>query len=127
MAEKALAHPQHVQLPAELLATSLRGCRNESEFFDRLLKLIRRKNHVDTLRFIIQRKPGFAGSVWAAIRLKLWNLLRYQHDRVIFRQNMVNSQLTSAIEFEREMLRSEVRRLEKRIEQLESRNGESTS
>ena len=118
-AEKAVADPWHRQLPPELLATTLRGCRDEPEFLDRLIGLMRRKSHTDTMRFDIPRRPGFAGSVWATIRRKLWKLLRYQHDRVIFRQNMVNTQFMNAIEFERDLLRAEVGRLERRIEQLE--------
>ena len=76
----ALANPRHVQLPPELLATSLRGCRDEREFLDRLLELVRRKSHVDTIRFDIPRKPGFVGSAMAAVRKFLWRALRYQHD-----------------------------------------------
>ena len=126
-AERALADPRHVLLPPELLATSLRGCRDEREFLDRLLELVRRKSHVDTIRFDIPRKPGFVGSAMAAVRKFLWRALRYQHDRVIFRQNMVNSQFMNAIEFERDLLRADVVRLEKRIEQLEKNRGGGAS
>jgi hypothetical protein len=120
-AEKAFARSGRAHYPPELLATSLCGCRNEREFLDRLLVLTRRKSHVDTSHFDSTRRPGIAGMVWASIRQKLWRLLRYQHERVFFRQNMVNSQFVSAVEFERDLLLSEITRLEERLDRLERR------
>jgi hypothetical protein len=81
--------------------------------------MIRRKSHVDTLKLDIARRPGFMGALMQRSRLFLWKLLRYQHNRIVTRQNLVNTQLTATLEFQLE----EIRRLRSRVDELEKRGG----
>jgi len=62
--------------------------------------LLRYRDAFDTYDFDIPRKPGPVGSVMARVKKALWKLLRYQHDRIAFRQNLINSLFTNAVEFE---------------------------
>ena len=113
------ADPLYYQLPPELQAASLRGCRNESEFEARYFALLRRKHHTATNDYVIPRKPGPAGALIGRLRRVLWKVLVYQHDRMSFLQNMINTSLVSALDFDRQELRREVGRLEARIAALE--------
>lgn len=104
-------------LPPELSALSLREARSESEFLDRWITLARRKSHVDTLEFDLPRRAGVVGALLQRVRLLLWKVLRYQHNRVVSRQNLVNSHLVAAVEFQAD----EIRRLQARLDDLERR------
>jgi hypothetical protein len=115
------ADPSWHPLPAELQAPGLRGARTEQEFETRFFELARRKNHVGTEPFDIPHRPGALGALSARIKQVLWKVFRYQHDRMAFHQNMINSHLTNALEFERDALRREVARLEARMAELERR------
>ncbi len=122
LAAEAKAHAadrMYNPLPAELQAVSLRGCRSEAEFESRYFTLVRRKHHSSTADFIIQRRPGWKGAVLARLKRVLWKLLLYQHDRMSFLQNMINTSLLSALDFDRQELRREVARLEGRLAELE--------
>lgn len=116
-AELRLAHPDHIPLPAPLHALSLREAKSEAEFLDRWYALVRRKCHVDTLKFDIPRRPGAAGGLMQKARTILWKALRYQHNRVVSRQNLVNSHLVATLEFQAD----EIRRLRTRLDDLERR------
>jgi hypothetical protein len=107
--------PRCLFLDWSVNALSLADARDESDYLERLTRLVRYKNHVDTRIFDIPRKPGIRGSILAAFKQFLWKLLRYQHDRVTFRQNLVNSNVMALIEFQRE----EIRKLEARVADLE--------
>ena len=115
------ADPMHHELPRELQACSLRDCRTEREFEARYFALLRRKHHAAPLDFTIQRRPGLRGAVMARLKRALWKLLVYQHDRMSFLQNMINTSLVSALDFDRQELRREVARLEGRLAELERR------
>jgi hypothetical protein len=118
-ADRWKSDPRCAFLPAELSALSLRDARSETEYQDRLLRLVRAKSGTDTRTFDMPRRPGISGRLWGAVRVFLWKLLRYQHDRTTFRQNLVNQGLAAALEFEA----AERRRLERRVEDLERRLG----
>lgn len=111
--------PLLAPLPESLHALNLREARNEADFLDRYVALARRKAHVDTLRLDLPRRPGLKGALSWHLRRALWRLLRYQHDRNIFRQNGVNSNLVAALEFQHEELRA----LRERVDRLEKRGG----
>ena len=81
-------------------ALALREAESESDYLARLLTLIRYRDAVDTFAFEIPRKPGFMQRMLAQVRSFLWRALRYQHDRIAFRQNLINGLFTSALEFE---------------------------
>lgn len=117
-ADRRMADPVHVALPPALQAQSLRQAGREAVFLDQWTDLVRRKCHVDTLKFDIARSPGTVGGLLQRARQVLWRVLRYQHDRVISRQNQVNSYLLAAVEFQNE----EIRRLRAQVETLERRS-----
>ena len=120
-ADRRLADPGHVQLPPELHALSLREARDEADFLERWSAQVRRKSHVDTLKFDIPRRPGALGSLFQRVRVVLWKALRYQHNRVVSLQNLVNSHLVATLEFQAD----EIRRLRARLDELE-RKGRGT-
>ena len=111
--------PRCAFLPWSLNALSLRDAKGAGIYYDRFLQLLRAKHHVGTLDFDVPRRPGLIGSVQGMVRSFLWKLLRYQHDRITFRQNLINSQLVSALEFERE----EMKKIADRFAELEKRLG----
>lgn len=104
-------------LPPEISALRLRGQPNHAAYLDALEDLVRRRHHMDTVGFRIPRKPGTMGAVLFRVRTVLWKLLRYQHDRMAFRQNQVNSNLMALLE----MQGAELQELRKRLERVEER------
>lgn len=101
-------------LPAEISALRLREAKSESEYTEILTDLVRRRQHIDALGFKVQRRRGWIGVPLWIVRVILWKLLRYQHDRMAFRQNQVNSNLMALLEAqggEIAALRREVERL----------------
>ena len=119
-ADARMADKEHEQLPWSLHALSLRDAKNEPEFLDRWAELSRKKSNV-ALRLNMPKPPGLASQlIWYA-RGFLWRLLRYQHDRIAFRQNLVNSQVSATLEFQHD----EIRRLRARIDEIENRGGKS--
>ena len=115
------ADPRCAFLPPHLNALSLGESVSEADYYRRYVDLIRYKSHVATLAFDMPRKPGLLGGVMAVVRKFLWKLLRYQHDRITFRQNLVNTQFTSAFEFQQRLMGEEMARLHARIADLEAR------
>lgn len=101
----------------------LARAQSEAEYLDQLIGLIRSRNAVDTLDFAIPRKPGAVGLFIARLKALLWKLLRYQHDRIAFQQNLINAHLTSALEFEVIQRQKETADLKRRIIELEKQNG----
>jgi hypothetical protein len=118
-AARARSAPLMIHPQRELSARSLLDAATEEEYLDRFVALVRRKHHADTFRIDVPRRRGAAGAALARVRLFLWKLLRYQHDRMAFQQNLINSQLAAALEFERD----EVRKLRSRVAELERRAG----
>lgn len=108
-------------VPAELNALDLLNASSQAEYMDILTRLIRYRDNVDTVIFDIPHRGGWRGRCAVWIKKKLWNLLRYQHDQLNFRQNIINSLYTSALEFAWDERRSEIARLEARISALEER------
>jgi len=111
--------PAPVEVPPAIHALALREARNESEFQDLLTRLLRHRDHLDTMPFPIPHRGGWRGRIMVRIKQALWQLLRYQHDRITFRQNLINTMYSSAIEFERTLHRRELDALKARIEALE--------
>jgi len=110
-------------LPPEISALALAQAKSDAEYMDHLIRLIRYRDAVATLDFDIPRKPGLAGLVMTRFKAFLWKLLRYQHDRIAFRQNLINTQLTSALEFEFIQQQKETADLRRRVAELEKQGG----
>lgn len=107
-------------LPIEYSALSLKTVRNETEYRHTLIKLLRNRSGLDTEDFDIPRKPGTAGKLFAALKRILWKLLRYQHDRMAFKQNVINDLVIGHMEFEMMTRDEQMRSLQNRISHLES-------
>ncbi|MFH0909085.1 MAG: hypothetical protein V1929_10010 [bacterium] len=119
-AARHMQDPRCAPLPWSLNARSLGDAKSESAYHERFMQLIRSGSHVDTLDHRIPRRRGFAGAVQGKLRSFLWKLLRYQHNRMAFRQNLINSHIVSALEFER----NESAKLAARVAELERRMGD---
>jgi hypothetical protein len=101
----------------------LARAQSEAEYLDQLIGLIRSRNAVETLDFAIPRKPGVVGLFMTRLKALLWKLLRYQHDRIAFQQNLINTQLTSVLEFEFTPRQKETADLKRRVAELEKQGG----
>lgn len=95
---KGRAAPPRVS--TEIGALALRKAFSDVDYLNNFVRLLRYRDAFDTYDFDIPRKPGIAGALMAKIKKTLWKLLRYQHDRIAFRQNLINGLFTSAVEFE---------------------------
>lgn len=105
-------------LASEISALVLTRSKSDAEYLDHLIRLIRYRDAVDTLDFDIPRKPGLAGLIMTHLKTFLWKLLRYQHDRIVFRQNLINTQLANALEFEVSQRQKETADLKQRVAEL---------
>jgi hypothetical protein len=114
-----------VFLPDHLSARQLSHCSNALEYNQTFSHLLFYRNHVDTQAFHISRRPGPAGWVLAQARKFMWRVLRYQHDRMFFRQNLINSHVTSLLDSQSNSLSREVDELKARLAVLENRNSAS--
>ena len=100
---------------------ALANAQSEETFLSELIRLLHYREGVDTHPYAIPCPPGLCGKCLVVVRKALWKLLRYQHDRMAFRQNLVSSQLTSALEFEIVQRRRETADLRQRLDELERR------
>ncbi len=115
------AQGECVFLPPALSALRLREARTESEYLGLLTELARRRHHIDTLGFRAPRRPGAVGIIMGRVRAFLWRLLRYQHDRMAYRQNLVNSHLMALVELQG----AEIAELRRRLDGRSNRTGDS--
>jgi hypothetical protein len=51
----------------------------------------------------------------------VWRCLRYQHERIAFRQNQINRMFSSGLEFEQAQRAATIAALERRVAELEAR------
>lgn len=104
-AEQRARDPRCLFLDWSVNALSLSDATSEVDYLDRFIRLTRYKNHVDTRIFDIPRSAGLKGRIMTVVKQVLWKVLRYQHDRMAFRQNLVNSNLIAAVEFQRDAMK----------------------
>ncbi len=109
------------QIAPDISALSLARPKSEADYLNNLIRLIRYRDAVDTHDFAIPRQPGMSGLILSRLKSFLWKLLRYQHNRIAFRQNLINGLCTSALEFEIACRRKAVADLDQRLQRLESR------
>lgn len=115
-----VATGRFLQRPQDVSALQLRAAQGEGDYTHRLIALLHHRNHVDLTLYDIPTRPGLKGALFRRVKTVLWKLLRYQHDRVCFRQNLINSHLSAAIEFEHQVMADEISRLQARVSELES-------
>jgi len=108
--------PQHSAL-------LLREAVSEEEYDRRYARLLQMRCGVDPGDFKVPHRKGAAGMLAGWVRVLLWKLLRHQHERMAFQQNIINELLAAAVEFERRRRRRETADLRRRIEQLEKTIG----
>lgn len=108
-------------IPDDINVLALARTRNESDYLAELIRLTRYRDGVDTYDFDIPRKPGLMGLLMAGFRAFLWKLLRYQHDRMAFRQNLINHQFSSVLEFEAAWFRREAEAMKTAVAELEKK------
>lgn len=104
--------PQHSAL---VLKASL----DREDYQRRFIGLLQLRHGLRTTDYFIPRGPGLRGKTAVALRSLLWKLLRYQHDRMSFQQNMLNELTFDALEFQQGQMKSELAHLKKRLEDLE--------
>ncbi len=114
---------QPAKLPDSISALALRKATSDADYLNELIRLLRWRDGVDTLPFHIPCRPGLCGRLAVRIKEVFWKLLRYQHDRIAFRQNLINTQLTSALEFEIVQRQKEADELKQRVAELEKKAG----
>ncbi|MBI3986157.1 MAG: hypothetical protein HY343_04520 [Lentisphaerae bacterium] len=103
-------------------AEYLKESRSESDYEKRLFTLIRNRYGIASVSFAIPRKPGFVWALMGVVRRFLWKLLRYQHDRMAFQQNLINLQTVNALRWALDAKTLDIQRLEERLAALERRN-----
>jgi hypothetical protein len=114
---------QPARLPEEISALALSRTKSAEDYLGELTRLLRYREGVDTRSFHIPVRPGPCGRMIGRVKQGLWKLLRYQHERMAFRQNLINAQLTSALEFEIVQRRQETDDLKRRLAELEKQGG----
>lgn len=119
--QRMAATGRFLALPHEVNALRLRESRDAADHTRLFVSLLRHRQHVDTMAFEIPRRPGWRGALMARVKGALWRLLKYQHDRVAFRQNLVNSHVTAALEFQQDAFAREIASLKQRVAELEER------
>ncbi len=112
---------QPARIPADISALVLARSTSDTDYLEQYLRLIRHREAVGTFDFKIPRKAGLVGGCLAAFKALLWKLLRYQHDRMTFRQYLINNQLTSALLLEVAARRKDLSDLEQRVAELEKK------
>jgi hypothetical protein len=108
-------------LAPEHSAIALKAAHDQADYLRIYSRLIGIRHGIQTADFAIPRQAGWAGTFSARIKELLWKLLRYQHDRIVGQQNLVNELIMSGLEFEREECRREMARLAERVARLEAR------
>ncbi len=110
-------------LPPVLNARSLREQENESAYLRELVRLIHFKRHVGTHAYRIPHRPGMVGKVMLAAREVLWKILRYQHDRMASRQNVINSHVIDLLSYEHEERVREIEQLRAELKAIREGKG----
>jgi hypothetical protein len=103
-------------------ALSLKESHDASEYLDRFCDLLRMRHGVNTEDFPIPTRPGLMGSAFRAIKTVLWKLLRYQHDRIAFQQNVINELVITAVNLQQAAIRERLADLEREVETLKKEN-----
>ncbi|NLB60766.1 MAG: hypothetical protein GX806_06875 [Lentisphaerae bacterium] len=106
--------------PPALSALALARARSEAEYLKELLRLMPYRSAVNTLDFDIPRQPGVWGWIMSRLKAFFWKLLRYQHDRILFRQNLINETGVSALEYESALRQKNIAELDQRLRRLEA-------
>lgn len=120
---EALALLTHPEAPRPLnpfhSPRLLREATDERDYLKKLIDLMLLKAGLSAEDFYIPRRSGCRGWLSAALKRILWKLLRYQHERLVFQQNAVNTQIAVVLQFLMEESRERLAELEQRLERVE--------
>jgi len=108
--------PEFLKYPHS--AVFLNSSRDDAQFIDRLTSLLLAKTGTSARSFWIPRRPGLLGGLMAGLKRALWKVLRYQHERMSFQQNVVNLQISATLEFLREEYLRRIEELEDELRAL---------
>jgi len=122
---RRLAHTRHRRhkpdwIEPEFSALSLTEADSEHDYLHKMMRLLRYRDGVLSMPFYIPRRAGLRGLISKLIKIFLWKLLRYQHDRIGFQQNLINSMFTNMLECEIAEREKEITCLKERLSDLES-------
>jgi len=113
-------HPDAPEVsPSTHSALALRTATTTSAYLHCLIELIRKRAELRTIPARIPHGQGLVTTIKARIRWLMWRVLRYQHDRMAFQQNVINTQMTSALEFVVEEQSREIAELHARLDAKE--------
>ena len=114
-------------LAPEHSALTLKQSMDVEDYLQRFIPLLQLRHGVRTADYYIPRGPGLRGKVAVALKTVLWKLLRYQHDRITFQQNLINELAIDALAFRRDQARRELADLKERVERLEQNRPEGVA
>lgn len=89
-------------------------------YLNQFMRLLKMRHGVSTAPFPVPARAGLSGGIMAAFKRILWRLLRYQHDRVTFQQNLINELLINALEMQKKMMEDRTEEVMKRLETVEA-------
>ena len=112
-------------LSPEHSALVLKAATGRADYLRRYVELLRLRHGIRTTDYYIPRGPGWRGRVAVVLKTFLWKLLRYQHDRMAFQQNLVNELAIDALEFQQSQFEGEMADLKRRVARLEQARGGS--
>ena len=95
--------------------------KNDDEFLSFYLESLRETVFVDISDFEIEEKRARFRGFFIKLKKSIWSLLKFYTYRMWSQQNQINGLLLSGIEGIHERQQEEIRKLEKRISELESK------
>ena len=99
---------------------ALRSAQDEADFQNRLVAISSRTAGIELALFDLPPPRSALEGFRRRIRQGLWRVLRYLFDWLMFRQNTVNHQIASSLEFQNQVHRQAVEGLQTRLARLES-------
>ena len=96
---------------------------DDKQFMEQYLRCLRQIVPVDINDFEIMEKRGSLRPLMILLKKTIWKLLKFYTYRLWSQQNQTNAVLLAAIETMNRRHKSEISRLESRIEALESGRG----
>ena len=113
-------------IPSHISALRLREAPCETAFDLTFADLLRYRQHVDTRASALEARPGWRGFLSTTIRRVLWRLMRFQHERLFFRQNLINSHVAALLEMQGRHQAEAMAEMSARLETLERKTAGSS-
>ncbi len=120
IADAARARAQEVRpgfLSPQHSALQLKDAADTGEYQRIYNRLIGMRFGIDTAAAEWPSRRGLCGRIARAVQKALWKLLRHQHERMAYQQNLINELLVAGLEFQRDRFQAELDALKKRLEE----------